>query len=116
MHWCMDSVLYVVTQGLFLKTLAGLVKGCVMAVFGLFVLWQAATKVAHPVVPHYETIFLIGLVALIANIICFVLLSRHRGDDLNMRSVWVCSRNDIIANVAVLLAAVGVGVYRNTVA
>jgi Co/Zn/Cd efflux system component len=47
----------------------------------------------------------IGLLALVANIACLALLWRHRADDINMSSVWLCSRNDIIANVAVLLAA-----------
>ena len=47
----------------------------------------------------------------IGNGICFLLLYRHRSDDLNMRSTWLCSRNDIIANVAVLAAAVAVGIF-----
>ncbi|MGD1898455.1 MAG: hypothetical protein ACFB16_16050 [Phormidesmis sp.] len=47
----------------------------------------------------------VGLIALIANIICLLLLSRHRKDNLNMSSVWLCSRNDIIANTSVLVAA-----------
>jgi Co/Zn/Cd efflux system component len=50
----------------------------------------------------------IGLLALAANTACFVLLWRHRGEDINMRSVWLCSRNDLFANTAVLLAAVAV--------
>ncbi|MEQ1527540.1 MAG: cation transporter [Gallionella sp.] len=50
----------------------------------------------------------IGLLALAANGTCFFLLWRHRADDINMSSVWLCSRNDIIANISVLLAAAGV--------
>jgi Co/Zn/Cd efflux system component len=61
-----------------------------------------------PHVPVFETIGAIGLLALAANSICLVLLWRHRADDINMSSVWLCSRNDIIANVSVLCAAVGV--------
>jgi Co/Zn/Cd efflux system component len=45
------------------------------------------------------------MLALAANLLCFVLLSRHRADNLNMSSTWLCSRNDLIANVAVLAAA-----------
>jgi Co/Zn/Cd efflux system component len=47
----------------------------------------------------------IGALALVANTICFALLYRHRADNLNMNSTWLCSRNDLIANVGVLVAA-----------
>jgi Co/Zn/Cd efflux system component len=50
----------------------------------------------------------VGALALAANGVCFALLWRHRAEDINMRSVWLCSRNDLIANVAVLLAALAV--------
>lgn len=79
-----------------------------MAAFGLLVLGQAVYKIIFPQVPVFETMGLIGLLALAANSICFVLLWRHRADDINMSSVWLCSRNDIIANVSVLFAALGV--------
>ena len=49
-----------------------------------------------------------GALALTANAVCFYLLFRHRADDINLRSTWLCSRNDLIANSAVLAAAVGV--------
>jgi len=51
-----------------------------------------------------------GVLAMAANVSCLILLMRHRSDDLNMRSTWVCSRNDVIANGGVLLAAVGVAI------
>ncbi len=102
--------LFVVSQSHYFKAIAAFVKGCVMALFGIFVLWQAIDKMVHPVVPHYETMGLVGLIALVANMLCFSLLWKHRGEDINMRSVWVCSRNDIIANIAVILAALGVGI------
>jgi Co/Zn/Cd efflux system component len=54
---------------------------------------------------------LIGTLVLIGNGICFLLLFRHRCDDLNMRSTWLCSRNDIIANAAVLVAAGAVAMF-----
>jgi Co/Zn/Cd efflux system component len=50
----------------------------------------------------------VGFVALVSNAVCFGLLYAYRGGDANMRSVWVCSRNDVLGNLAVLLAAVGV--------
>jgi Co/Zn/Cd efflux system component len=100
--------IYVVARGPRMKAKAALFKGCIMAVFGLSVLGQAVYKIVFPHLPLVEAIGAIGLLALIANSICFVLLWRHRSDDINMSSVWLCSRNDIIANVAVLFAAVGV--------
>jgi Co/Zn/Cd efflux system component len=54
---------------------------------------------------------IIGLLVLMGNGICFLLLLRHRSDDLNMRSTWLCSRNDIIANLSVVIAAAGVKVF-----
>ena len=54
---------------------------------------------------------IIGLLVLLGNGLCFLLLFRHRSDDLNMRSTWLCSRNDIVANLSVLVAAVGVRVF-----
>jgi Co/Zn/Cd efflux system component len=60
------------------------------------------------ITPVAETMGVIGFVVLIGNGICFLLLFRHRSDDLNMRSTWLCSRNDIIANLSVLFAAAGV--------
>jgi Co/Zn/Cd efflux system component len=56
---------------------------------------------------------IIGVLVLLGNGICFLLLFRHRTDDLNMRSTWLCSRNDIIANGSVLAAAAGVGVFHS---
>jgi len=84
---------------------AALAKGAFMLGFGLAVLAEAAYKVFHPLMPGAETMGIVGTVALAANVVCFALLYRHRGDNLNMSSTWLCSRNDLIANVAVLLAA-----------
>ncbi|MDP2142857.1 MAG: cation transporter [Gallionella sp.] len=100
--------LYVVARSSTMKARAALLKGGIMAAFGLFVLGQAIYRIAFPQLPVYEAIGAIGLLALAANGTCFFLLWRHRADDINMSSVWLCSRNDIIANIAVLFAAVGV--------
>jgi len=99
---------YVVSRSDAWKAISALIKGGIMALFGLYVVGHAFHKFLNPVTPQFETIGLIGLLALVANAICLVLLSRHRADDVNMRSVWLCSRNDIIANVSVLIAALGV--------
>lgn len=100
--------LYVVARSTTMKARAALLKGFIMAAFGLFVLGQAVYRIAFPQLPVYEAIGAIGLLALAANGTCFFLLWRHRADDINMSSVWLCSRNDIVANIAVLFAAVGV--------
>ncbi|TAL45411.1 MAG: cation transporter [Methylovulum sp.] len=100
--------IYVVARGARMKANAALLKGGIMAAFGLFVLGQAVYKIVFPQLPVFETIGAIGLLALATNSLCFMLLWRHRADDINMSSVWLCSRNDIIANVSVLFAAAGV--------
>ncbi|CAK0746185.1 conserved membrane hypothetical protein [Gammaproteobacteria bacterium] len=100
--------LYVVARGARMKAVAALFKGGIMTVFGLFVFAQAIYKIIVSQVPVFETIGIVGLLALVMNSLCLTLLWRHRSDDINMNSVWLCSRNDIIANVSVLFAGLGV--------
>lgn len=97
--------LYAVARGTRQKALSALLKGGVMAAFGLVVLAQAVSKILSPQAPAAEVIGGIGMLALLANGACLALLWRHRTEDINMSSVWLCSRNDIIANVSVLGAA-----------
>jgi Co/Zn/Cd efflux system component len=100
--------LYVLWRSAAWKAKAALLKGAIMALFGIAVLTEAVYKMLAGVVPIAEVMGIIGLLVLLGNGLCFFLLYRHRSDDLNMRSTWLCSRNDIIANVSVLVAAVGV--------
>ncbi len=93
------------------KAKAALLKGAIMASFGVGVLSTVAYKAILGVAPIADTMGVVGTLVLIGNGICFLLLFRHRSDDLNMRSTWLCSRNDIIANVAVLVAAAAVGIF-----
>jgi cation diffusion facilitator family transporter len=86
---------------------AALIKGIFMLAFGIGVLLEAVHKMFVPVMPAVEAMGIVGALALVANLVCFFLLYRHRGDNLNMRSTWLCSRNDLIANTGVLLAAAG---------
>jgi cation diffusion facilitator family transporter len=86
---------------------AALTKGACMLAFGLGVLGEALYKAFHPILPGAATMGIVGGVALFANLVCFALLYRHRSDNLNMNSTWLCSRNDLIANGGVLLAAAG---------
>lgn len=105
--------LYVVARGAAMKARAALLKGCIMAAFGLFVLGQAIYRIVFPQLPVFEMIGAMGLLALAANGACLFLLWRHRAEDINMSSVWLCSRNDIIANISVLFAAAGVWLTRS---
>jgi len=93
------------------KTGAAVLKGAIMAVFGVGVLIEVVYKTMARIVPNAETMGIIGTLVLLGNGICFLLLFRHRSDDLNMRSTWLCSRNDILANISVLAAAAAVKVF-----
>ena len=97
--------LFVVARSVRWKAVSAGFKGGIMAVFGIAVLVEAVGKLAWGHAPQPGLMAAVGAVALAANSICLVLLTRHRGDDVNMRSAWVCSRNDLIANGSVLIAA-----------
>ncbi len=84
---------------------AALVKGISMGGFGLYILGEAAAKIFTGAVPEPATMGIVGCLALAANVGSAVVLYRHRGGDANRRSAWLCSRNDAIGNVAVLVAA-----------
>ncbi len=102
--------LYAVARGAVWQARAALVKGLLMAGFGAGVLVEVVSKIIRGVVPTADVMAGVGVVALAANLVCLTLLWRHRADDINMASVWVCSRNDVVANVAVLIAAGAVAV------
>ena len=101
--------LYAIARGPVWQTRAALLKGVIMAAFAAGIVVEVLVKLARGVTPSADVMSGIGLLALAANAVVLAFLWRRRADDLNMRSVWLCSRNDVIANVAVLLAAAGVG-------
>ncbi|MEQ5833707.1 cation diffusion facilitator family transporter [Marinobacter sp. NFXS9] len=92
---------------------AAMVKGIFMLLFGVMVIIEAINKSLLGIVPQAEWMGAIALVALVANTACFLLLNAHRSDDLNMRSTWLCSRNDLFANTSVIIAA-GLVAYTGT--
>ena len=100
--------LAVLAMGLVWRARAALVKGLTMAAFGLFVLGRALWSAYAGTPPEPFTMGAVGLLALLANAGVALLLYAFRDGDANMRSVWLCSRNDAIGNVAVMLAAAGV--------
>ena len=102
--------LFAVGRGAGWQARAALLKGSIMAAFGLGVLAEVALKIARGVVPSVGLMGGVGLLALAANVSVLLFLWRRRADDVNMRSAWLCSRNDVIANIGVLLGAGGVAV------
>lgn len=87
---------------------AALLKGLSMGAFGVFVLGRAAWSAAEGSVPEPLTMGVVGALALLANVSVAAMLYAWREGDANMRSVWLCSRNDAIGNLAVMVAALGV--------
>ena len=104
--------LFVISKSVRWRSRAALLKSGIMAAFGLLVLGQAVYRLIVPTVPESFLMGGMGFVALLANATCLYLLTRHRNDDLNMRSTWLCSRNDIVANTGVIIAAALVFVTR----
>jgi Co/Zn/Cd efflux system component len=90
------------------RSKAAIVKAATMGAFGVFVLGKALYNLQAGVTPEPITMGAVGLAALAVNAGVALMLFRFRSGDANMRSVWICSRNDAIGNVAVMLAAVGV--------
>src|SRR5713101_1110776 len=100
--------LLVVGMALRYRAMAALAKGATMAAFGLWVLGTVVWHALHGTLPSAFTMGTVGVAALAANAAAFGLLWAHRGGDANMRSAWICTRNDVLGNLAVLLAAAGV--------
>ncbi|MCB1859403.1 MAG: cation transporter [Gammaproteobacteria bacterium] len=105
--------LYAVTKSSATKAKVALFKGALIFIAASLVVVQIIYRVTDPVLPSYEIMSLFSLAGLAANGLCLGLLWRHRGDDVNMSSVFECSRNDIAANLSVILAAVGVWVFES---
>jgi cation diffusion facilitator family transporter len=97
--------LYAIGRGRRAKAKVALFKSAFILAAALFVIAQVVYGVVHPGVPVFETMGAVSLLALIANTTCLALLWKHRADDVNMSSVWECSRNDIVSNIAVFAAA-----------
>jgi Co/Zn/Cd efflux system component len=100
--------LFVVGMALRYRASAALAKGITMAAFGLWVIGAAIWHAAHGTLPSAFTMGTVGVAALVANFASFGLLWAYRKGDANMRSAWICTRNDVLGNIAVLLAALGV--------
>lgn len=97
--------LYAVARGARAKARVALFKGMLILTAALFVFGQVVYSYARETTPVFETMGLVSLVALAANATCLALLWKHRAEDVNMSSVWECSRNDIASNLSVFAAA-----------
>jgi Co/Zn/Cd efflux system component len=97
--------LYAVSRGAAVKARVALFKGALILFAALTVVAQVAYKLFVPGIPVFEVMGIFSLAGLAANSICLFLLWRHRHEDINMSSVWECSRNDIVSNVSVFIAA-----------
>lgn len=108
-----DSLTYGVTLAVIgsaarVRAWAAVVKGVSLAAMGLWVLGATAYHILVAGAPRAEVMGVVGFLALTANVTSVVILMRYKEGDANVRSVWLCSRNDAIGNVAVMLAAAGV--------
>jgi len=108
-----DSLTYgislaVIGASVQVRTNAALVKGISLLLMGLWVFGSTTYRVFYVGVPEAQVMGIIGFLALLANLASVLLLVRYKDGDANVRSVWLCSRNDAIGNVAVMFAALGV--------
>ncbi len=100
--------LMVVGMALRYRAAAALAKSATMGAFGLWVIAMVVWHAVHGTLPSAITMGVVGFAALAANGASFTLLWSYRAGDANMRSAWICTRNDVLGNAAVLLAALGV--------
>ncbi len=108
-----DAIIYgvsliVLNQETVWRNRAALLKGYLMAALAFSIMLFSFYRFYNPVMPGVEMMGIIGILAFTANVICLFLLTRHKNDDINMRSSWICARNDVLVNLSVLVAAGGV--------
>ncbi len=99
------SSLYVINRGRKSQAKSAFLKGLIMFLSAVAVFSRAVYQAFLHTAPELQVMGIIGFMALCANLFCLFLLTRHRNDNINMSSIWLCSRNDIIANTSVLAAA-----------
>ena len=105
--------LYAVSKGTATKARVALFKGALIFAAASLVIAQIIYRLINPVLPSYEIMSIFSIAGLVANGLCLYLLWRHRNEDINMSSVFECSRNDIASNLSVILAAIGVWVFNS---
>jgi Co/Zn/Cd efflux system component len=108
-----DSLTYilsfiVINMSIKMKSRVAIFKGLLILSAGFVVAWQLIDKLIYPSVPLFEVMGIFSLMGLLVNGLCLYLLTKHKEEDINMNSVWECSRNDIAAGIAVFISAFGV--------
>lgn len=98
--------LYVVYKSNQMKARVAFIKGCLILLGALYVLSQVAQHLIDETVPIFESMGVVAFVALLLNLTCLFLLTKHREQDINMSSVWECSRNDILNNISIIVASI----------
>jgi Co/Zn/Cd efflux system component len=107
--------LFAVSRGPTTKARVALFKGGLILLAACLVVAQIIHRLVSPVLPSYEVMSIFSLAGLVANGVCLSLLWRHRREDINMSSVFECSRNDIASNLSVIAAAIGVWAFNSGV-
>ena len=105
--------LYALERSLRWRAGAALFKGGIIAAFGIWVAVEVVLKLTGNIVPTAGTMGIFGFIALAANLTCLALLYQHRNRDVNLSSTFECSRNDVIANTGVIIAAAGVYLFNS---
>ncbi|HET9679847.1 MAG TPA: cation diffusion facilitator family transporter [Gammaproteobacteria bacterium] len=96
--------LFVVARSLRWRAGAAFIKGLIQLAFAIAVIVSIVISLLGEPEPAGLVMMAVAAAALVGNLICFMLLMKHRGEDVNMRSVWLCSRNDVIGNIAVIIS------------
>ena len=104
----LGSSLFVIQRSEKCRTWVAMIKGMVMCAFSFFILASVVYRFFVPQLPEALTMGMVGGLALAANLFCALLVFRFRSDDINMKSAWLCTRNDVLANLGILVAAWGV--------
>jgi Co/Zn/Cd efflux system component len=97
--------LFVIYKSNQAKARVALLKGLLILAGALFVLSQVITHIINHTIPIFEVMSAVGFIALLGNASCLYLLTKHKDQDINMSSVWECSKNDMANNVAVIIAS-----------
>lgn len=98
--------LYVIYKSDKMKAYVALIKGCLILLGAVFVLVKVIQHIMDSTVPVFETMGAVAFIALILNLTCLLLLTKHKEQDINMSSVWECSRNDIFNNISIIIASI----------
>ncbi len=97
--------LYAIGRALHIKARAALMNGVLQMLFGVLILVEVMRRALTAELPEPLPMTVISVLALLVNTVSYVLLTRFRGDDINLRATWICSRNDMLHNISVIVAA-----------